>query len=373
MTTCNFCGSDSAGDSKFCNDCGKPLVTSGARVIPIPGAAVGAGSGSSAGAGGKFAVPNTRVSERAGTGRAGGVGMKTPCRFCATPIDPALPFCPKCGGRVAADPSASTSESTAVCGSCGTKVTPGVDVFCAKCGARVTMDSSPPATPSSTAVFSAKGTVGAPKIAILDGEGNVARSVTLPGVEATIGRADGEIRFGDDVYMSPVHASLSWRDGRLYVRDLGSRNGTWLFTMEPYKMQDGDTVLVGSQLLRFRRLGYPGPNPPEADATRRLGSSTPSADVAVMQQLRADGSARDSCHLSPARSVVVGRAEGDWLFPYDPTMSGRHAEIRSEDLEFIVLDLGSRNGIAVAVRGERPVQAGQRILLGDQTLRVESL
>ena len=173
--------------------------------------------------------------------------------------------------------------------------------------------------------------------------------------------------------MSPVHAQLSLRDGQLFVRDLGSRNGTWLFTDGPYKLQDGDTVLVGSQLLRFRRLGYPGPQPAEADATRRLGSATPSADIAVMQQLRADGSARDSCHLSPSRNVVIGREQGDWLFPYDKTMSGKHAEIRSEDLEFIVLDNGSRNGIAIAVRGERQVKKGQRILMGDQTLRVESL
>jgi pSer/pThr/pTyr-binding forkhead associated (FHA) protein len=301
--------------------------------------------------------------------------LTTPCRYCATPVDPALPFCPKCGGRVAAEAPAGAPQTagTAVCGSCGNKVQPGVNVFCAHCGARATMDAAPPAAHAGTGVFSAKATEGGPKVAILDGEGNVARTVTLTGGEATIGRADGEIRFGDDVYMSPVHASIAWRDGQLYVRDLGSRNGTWLYTMEPYRLQDGDTVLVGSQLLRFRRLGYPGPNPPEADATRRLGSATPSADVAVMQQLRADGSARDTCHLSPARSVVVGRAEGDWLFPYDRTMSGRHAEIRSEDLEFIVLDLGSRNGIAVAVRGEKPVKVGQRILIGDQTLRVESL
>ena len=61
-------------------------------------------------------------------------------------------------------------------------------------------------------------------------------------------------------------------------------------------------------------------------------------------------------HLSPARSITIGRDQGDWVFPYDQTMSGKHAEVRSEDLEFIVLDAGSRNGIAVAVRGEKAVQ-----------------
>jgi pSer/pThr/pTyr-binding forkhead associated (FHA) protein/predicted amidophosphoribosyltransferase len=367
---CTFCGRDNDPTSKFCHDCGKPLVASGARVIPVPAAPEG-GVGAATVDRGRFSVPDTRVSQKPGTGQAGGASLRTPCRYCQTPVDPTLPFCPKCGGRVAEQTKPETS--TAVCGSCGTPVQPGVDVFCARCGARVAYDANPPSSAPSTAVFSAKATQNGPKVAILDAAGQVTRTVQLEGVEATIGRADGELRFGDDVYMSPVHAQLSWRDGQLFLRDLGSRNGTWLYATEPYKLHDGDTILIGSQILRFRRLGYPGPNPPEADATRRLGSATPSADVAVMQQLRADGSARDACHLSPARSVVIGRSEGDWLFPYDQTMSGRHAEVRGEDLEFIVLDLGSRNGIAVAVRGEKPVRAGQRILLGDQTLRVESL
>ncbi len=224
-----------------------------------------------------------------------------------------------------------------------------------------------------TAVFSASGTGSGPRLAILDGQGQLKKHETLPGPESTLGRSDGDLRFPDDPFMSPVHAQFSLRDGQLYIRDLGSRNGTWLFIQEPYKLQDGDTVLIGSQLLRFRRLGYPGPQPAEADATRRLGSSTPSADIAVLQQLRADGSARDNCHLSPGRNVIVGRSEGDWIFAYDKTMSGRHCEIRSEDLDFIVIDLASRNGIAIAVRGERPVKPGQKLLIGDQTLRVESL
>lgn len=319
-------------------------------------------------------MPSTRVSPKLSAATPVKTPVKTPCRYCQTHIDPSLPFCPKCGGRVATN--SEPLKSSAVCSACSNPVTPGVDVFCARCGARVTSSSEPPASttpPMGTAVFSARSTVNGPKISVLDSAGQVSRTVTMDAADTTIGRADGELRFGDDVYMSPVHAQLSFRDGQLFLRDLGSRNGTWLYATEPYKLQDGDTILIGSQIIRFRRLGYPGPNPPEADATRRLGSAVPSADVAVLQQLRADGSARDSCHLSPARSVVVGRTEGDWLFPYDQTMSGRHAEIRSEDLEFIVLDLGSRNGIAVAVRGERPVKAGQRILLGDQTLRVESL
>jgi predicted component of type VI protein secretion system len=134
---------------------------------------------------------------------------------------------------------------------------------------------------------------------------------------------------------------------------------------------DGDQVLIGSQVLRYKRLGYPGPRPPEQDQTRRLGSLTPSADIANLAQIRADGSARDIVHLSPGRSLKLGREQGEWQFPYDASMSGMHAHIRSEDADFVISDAGSRNGVAVAVRGERQLQHDTRLLVGDQLLRVE--
>jgi pSer/pThr/pTyr-binding forkhead associated (FHA) protein len=263
------------------------------------------------------------------------------------------------------------TESTAMCGHCGAPFAEGIDVFCSRCGQRVgdrvsIEDDSPGAAPSSR-----PRTTG-PRVALLDEAGGVAARFSLDRGDAVVGRGDADIRL-DDVYLSPLHARLEVRNGELWVRDLGSRNGTWTFIEEPTSLCDGDIMLVGSQLIRFRRLGYPGPHPPEADSTRRMGSVTPSADVAVLEQLRADSSVRDAFHLSPARNVQIGRESGDWVFPYDQTMSGRHAEIRSQDAEFYVRDMGSRNGVALAVRGERAVRKGQRVLVGDQILRIESI
>ena len=332
MNRCGFCGRDNDEQSKFCIDCGKPVVKGGARVISVPAIAKPSGAfvEQSEPSGKSKGIPDTRVSSAA---KSKG-GVVKACANCGKSTDASLPFCPHCGSRV---------------------------------------DGGETPKRSSTATFTARGTGTGPKLALLDEAGEVKKSFTLDRGEATFGRNDGDIRFPEDVFLSPVHAQLAMRDGMLLIRDLGSRNGTWVFTDGPYRLQDGDTILIGSQLIRFRRLGYPGPHPPEADQTRRLGSFTPSADIAVLAQLRADGSARDTMHLSPARSVKIGRDQGDWVFPYDQTMSGKHAEVRSEDLEFIVLDDGSRNGIAVAVRGEKAVKAGQRFLIGDHTLRVESV
>ena len=286
------------------------------------------------------------------------------CPRCDRSVDPNLPYCGHCGARIDA------SGETDSCPSCGAVYQVGVDLFCARCGNRV--GASTPGLVGGGTAAPSKPRASGPRLSVLNDEGQPYTSITLDRAGSVVGRGDADIRF-DDVYLSPLHARFEVRDGELWVRDLGSRNGTWCYLEAPTRLADGDVILVGSQVLRFRRLGYPGPHPRDSDATRRMGSMVPSADVAVMEQLRADGSVRDTFHLSPARTVLIGRESGDWIFPYDPTMSGRHAEIRSEDAEFFVHDAGSRNGVALAVHGDRLLQPGQRILVGDQILRVESV
>lgn len=337
MTSCAFCGRENDAASRFCIDCGKPMNPSAVRVGPAYAPHPSGGSpqpvnAPAAAVRSSFDVPSngpvvpaTRVSEAV-------------CPRCRNPVTPGLPFCGFCGQRV---------------------------------GQRVSVESVTPA--SSTQVIGAGRMAAGPKLALLGDSGEVLEQYTLERGEAVVGRGEADIRFESDTFMSPIHARLELRDGQLWLRDLGSRNGSWAFIDQPTRLTDGDLILIGSQLLRFRRLGYPGPNPPEADSTRRMGSTVPTVDIAVVEQLRADGSCRDVYHLSPARTVAIGREMGDWVFPYDPTMSGRHAEIRSEDSEFFVHDANSRNGVAMAVRGERVLARGQRLLVGDQILRVESV
>jgi len=363
VNRCGFCGRENEGESRFCIDCGKPVVASGARIIEV--ASIMSPGGVRMSVPGGKGIPTTRVSQAAGAAVPG-----KGCPLCGASVNSGLPFCPQCGGRmnnvVPPEPA-----KQLICDSCGKPVRAD-DQFCARCGAR-RAGATPPAPAGGTQVFSLRGTQGGPKLALLGKTGEPTQPFAVGAGEAIVGRNDGEIRFPDDVFLSPVHAQFAVRDGQLYVRDLGSRNGTWVYLDAPQILNDGDQILVGSQILRFKRLGYPGPSPAEADATRRQGSLLPHTDVAVLQQLRSDASVRDNLHLSPGRNVFLGRDKGDWMFSYDQTMSGTHAEIRSEDMDFVLLDAGSRNGVAVAVRGERAVKVGQRVLMGDQILRVESL
>ncbi len=275
-----------------------------------------------------------------------------------------LPFCPTCG-----KPIGSAAPGEATCPHCGTPRAAGA-TYCPACGRP--LDPSTPAR-HRTAAFSQPRQAPVAQLAVLDENAQVLTRHAITSDETTLGRIGADIEFSDDHYLSPLHAQISIREDRFYVRDLGSRNGTWYFVTEPHRLSDGDTLLIGSQILRFKRLGYPGPHPPESDATRRMGSLVPSADIAKLTQMRSDGSGRDVVHLSPGRHITIGRERGDWTFPYDPSMSGAHAEIRSEDADFVVVDLGSRNGVGIAVRGEVMLLMNARILVGDKMLRLETL
>ena len=92
----------------------------------------------------------------------------------------------------------------------------------------------------------------------------------------------------------------------------------------------------------------------------------------MLEQIREDGRVRDALHLWAGRTVAIGRDQGDWTFPYDPTMSARHATITcGEDGLLTVRDAGSTNGVAVAVRTPQLVAGGQRVSLGGQIMRVD--
>ena len=335
-------------------DCGKPMGKSTGRTAAAASAGRGGEGGAVTAAG---AAPATRVVAR--SARARDQGEPISCPFCGGRASALQPFCPHCGRRLTAPGTGPN------CPRCASPAEPGIR-FCATCGA-----------PLADLAAARRGLSGPSRagttiaLVLLDDLGNPVQRFERNAPDTTIGRQDGDIRFPEDAFLSPLHAKLSWEQDTLVVRDLGSRNGTWVFLEEAHRLLDGDLLLIGSQVIRFRRLGYPGPHPPDADATKRMGSLSPSADIASLTQLRSDGSVRDVIQLSPGRDVAIGREQGDWVFPYDPSMSARHALVRSEDADFVVMDANSRNGIALAARGDMTLRDQSRILVGDKLLRIE--
>jgi len=119
-------------------------------------------------------------------------------------------------------------------------VEPGIK-FCATCGA--------PLVDLAAARRGASGPSQAGAmiaLVLLDDLGSPVQRFERRTPDTTIGRLDGDIRFPEDVFLSPLHAKVSWEQDTLVVRDLGSRNGTWVFLEGAHRLVDGDLLLIGS-------------------------------------------------------------------------------------------------------------------------------
>jgi pSer/pThr/pTyr-binding forkhead associated (FHA) protein len=67
---------------------------------------------------------------------------------------------------------------------------------------------------------------------------------------ANIGRERGTILFPEDGYVSGSHCQLLVREGRVYLKDLGSSNGTFLRVRDGRRLPSGSLMLMGQQLFR---------------------------------------------------------------------------------------------------------------------------
>lgn len=72
----------------------------------------------------------------------------------------------------------------------------------------------------------------------------------LGGTEVYLGRERGDITFPGDGFVSGLHAQISFRGGRCFLKDLGSSNGTYLRLAQPVAVKRGTLVLAGQQLFR---------------------------------------------------------------------------------------------------------------------------
>jgi hypothetical protein len=207
-------------------------------------------------------------------------------------------------------------------------------------------------------------------LSLLDGSGRVSRVLPLETETSTLTTDGVEILLGEG-HAGGDGATLSLNgDGHLHLEPVGSPRALYVFLNEETALVDGDVVLLGSQVIRYRTWKDEG-GTFFADQGQ-LGSIIPGQDVAVLEQLRGDGRVRDTMYLWPKRSVLLGREEGDWVFAYDRTMSARHATVTCrEDGSVWVRDVGSRNGVALAVRGPRAVSSGQRLSLAGKLMRVD--
>ena len=108
-----------------------------------------------------------------------------------------------------------------VCRSCSTPV-PLSHKFCGRCGAAI----PPEIMNARTQFFGQLQTPGKAKLILIRGEGVEGLSYQLNAEQHLVGR-NGQLVFPDDPFVSPRHANLFYRNGKLVVRDEGSLNGVF--------------------------------------------------------------------------------------------------------------------------------------------------
>jgi pSer/pThr/pTyr-binding forkhead associated (FHA) protein len=209
-------------------------------------------------------------------------------------------------------------------------------------------------------------------VAILK-DGTDGRAYPIVDDPTDVGRTEGHILLGDDPYLSPRHVRLVPRPDGILVRDLDSINGVYVRLREPVELHDGDMILLGQQLVRFEVL--PETELPLGPAMHRgvLVFGTPEvARLARLVQYTTEGVGRD-VHYIYRDETVIGREQGDVVCTDDPFMSRRHAAIALDRSQrrFVLRDLGSSNGTAIRIRGERMLRAGDQFRIGRHLFRYD--
>jgi pSer/pThr/pTyr-binding forkhead associated (FHA) protein len=209
-----------------------------------------------------------------------------------------------------------------------------------------------------------------PRLVVIKGEGGDGVTYHLSATNHTVGRATGDIRFSEDLFLNPEHARFTVQGGRLFVKDLGTVNGVFVRIKSPVQLEHGDFFLVGEQLLRLDSEGF-SDGGPDAAGTYSYSSPRPDGRFRVVQQLAGGGEGK--VISAQGAALTMGRESNTLNFPDDRFISGRHARLdaASDSHHVILTDTGSRNGTFIRTKGALELFHGDYLFVGQQLLRVE--
>jgi pSer/pThr/pTyr-binding forkhead associated (FHA) protein len=280
------------------------------------------------------------------------------CGRCGNANEGEVLFCQFCGTRLAADP---LSEVAAI--------RPIAPPAASNRSTDRMIEGGPVGSPMSAAVRVAQQQVGF-RLVVVHRDGTDGITYNLLGDQIDIGRSEGDLLF-EDPHLASRHARIvASLTGRV-LTPLENRNGVYVRLRGPIDLQDGDTLLIGKQVLRFELI---------TDAERNLRPALEHGVVvfgtpvrppwARIRQITPAAVTRDVYHLTRP-DVVLGRETGDLIFSDDEFMSRRHAQIAFRNGRGHLEDLGSSNGTFLRLRGPHGLNSGDLIRMGDELLRFE--
>jgi pSer/pThr/pTyr-binding forkhead associated (FHA) protein len=261
-----------------------------------------------------------------------------------------------------------SSPLVRVCPQC-TAIVPKGFKFCGSCGARYVDPSQEHVqlTPPPLGGSSQPGTQYLKLIHIYP-NGQEGESIILNGYNLTIGRKHHWPIFQRDGYLAPKQATFYTQEGKIYLRDEDSLNGTFVKLKVPTHLDHGDLFRAGQQLFRFERIRAISGGQ-TSDGTRRLGSPLYQTWGRLGHVLGQGRIGR--AWLLQENQVEMGRISGHIQFSQDRFMSSRHCALILKDDQIILNDHQSTNGTFLRIKGSVEIEQNDLILFGQQIFRVD--
>lgn len=226
------------------------------------------------------------------------------------------------------------------------------------------------------------------------------REYLLKPGENSIGREGADVLLSNPT-VSRRHALITLDDGKCWIEDSGSTNGTFvagrqLSLGERVELDDGAELKFGSVALTLILPSAPAVSSEDEDSELGDPDAFPELEEIADAEEEADEEFASEAVAQPqvvARLVsesdpsiaydvveganTIGRRPGNTIvISNDPYVSGSHALLESDESGFWFTDVGSTNGSVV--NGENvqpnsrmPLNDGDKIVLGRTTLRFE--
>lgn len=336
------------------------------------------------------------------------------CPSCGAANIGNLPICVRCGESLDAEtppasaPSPAPAAASSACPQCR-KPLPAGSRFCPFCGLALPDADAPPHETVKIAVprmgSSFTGRTGMPlemlsaptaehvapfgglpagpdeaavpqievRITELKPDGSMGESRSVTG-EMSIGREGADLNYPADGLLSPRHASLAIRDGKLYLKDAESRNGTFLKQRHDAELAAGDVFLLGRDLFRFATQALEGDQSAVPNIVTQYVVGAPRLQrgpvTARLEHIQLDGKVIEEFSLEKPETTI-GRTRGDLVFRGDPYMSGIHARVVAQPGRFLLQDMKSKNGVYRKIRQEVELRDADEFFLGEQLFRVQ--
>jgi pSer/pThr/pTyr-binding forkhead associated (FHA) protein len=178
--------------------------------------------------------------------------------------------------------------------------------------------------------------------------------------EAIIG-ADGMVALPGERFCHRREAVVRAKDGRIWLEDFEAGNGVFLRIRSHVELGVGDEFIVGDQLLRVER--NPTPNDgPDPGPTYFYSSPKWISSFRVVQVF--EGGARGACVVAHGTTLQIGSAVGDLVFGNDPLVSEQHCLVEEQAGVIVLVDLDSRTGVFVRIKGLQELVHGDELLVG---------